>query len=48
MERQHCRYKKASISKIQNQHCDGTKHPWKYNDSVSDSDITPDVKSENQ
>jgi hypothetical protein len=31
-----------------NQHSDGTNHPWKQNDSVSDSDTTPQFQSENQ
>jgi len=31
-----------------NQHSDGTNHPWKNNDSVSDSDTTPPFQSEIQ
>jgi len=31
-----------------NQHSDGTSHPWKHNDSVSDSDKAPRFQSENQ
>ena len=31
-----------------NQHYDGTNHLWKHNDSVSDSDTTPQSQSENQ
>jgi hypothetical protein len=31
-----------------NQHPDGTNHQWNQNDSVSDSDTTPQFQSENQ
>jgi hypothetical protein len=31
-----------------NQHSDETNHLWKHNDSVSDSDTTPQFQSGNQ
>ena len=38
----------ALISGNINQHSDETKYQWNQNDSVSDSDITPQLQSENQ
>ena len=31
-----------------NKYSDGTNHSWKYNDSVSDSDTTPEFRLDNQ
>ena len=40
--------KKIFNFKNTNQHSDGTNHPWKYFDSVSDRDTTPQFQQENQ
>ena len=41
MERQHGRYQNGFDFRNTNPHSDGTNYPWKYYDSVSDSDTSP-------
>jgi len=40
--------KQNMIFRNKNQHSNGTNHPWKYNDPVSDSDTTPKFQVENR
>ena len=40
--------KKSFNFRKRNQHSDGTNHLWKHNDSLFDSDITPEFQSGNQ